>query len=150
MKLHHYWGGKRKKKKAVLYISFLNRFQISITELCTDWSIKIKASITSSALYAYVHVQLLSQLRLCNTMDYSPPGSSVHGISQARILEWVAVSFSRGFSWPWEQACVSCIGRWILCHLSNLRNPSPYIFPQIFQYMKNLIENICSYLLSKH
>ena len=33
-------------------------------------------------------------------MDYSPPGSSVHGISQARILQWVAISFSRGSSWP--------------------------------------------------
>ena len=33
-------------------------------------------------------------------MDYSPPGSSVHGISQARILEWLAISFSRGSSWP--------------------------------------------------
>ena len=33
-------------------------------------------------------------------MDYSPPGSSVHGISQARILEWGAISFSRGSSWP--------------------------------------------------
>ena len=32
---------------------------------------------------------------LCDLMDYSPPGSSVHGISQARILEWVASSFSR-------------------------------------------------------
>ena len=35
---------------------------------------------------------------LCNSMDYSPPGSSVHGIFQARILEWVAISFSRGSS----------------------------------------------------
>ena len=35
---------------------------------------------------------------LCDPMDYSPPGSSVHGIFQARILEWVAVSFSRGSS----------------------------------------------------
>ena len=33
-------------------------------------------------------------------MDHSPPGSSVHGISQAKILEWVAISFSRGPSWP--------------------------------------------------
>ena len=33
---------------------------------------------------------------LCNPMDYSPPGSSVHGIFLARILEWVAISFSRG------------------------------------------------------
>ena len=37
---------------------------------------------------------------LCNPMDYSPPGSSVYGILQARILEWVAISFSRGFSQP--------------------------------------------------
>ena len=35
---------------------------------------------------------------LCDPMDCSPPGSSVHGISQARIMEWVAISFSRGFS----------------------------------------------------
>ena len=37
---------------------------------------------------------------LCGPMDCSPPGSSVHGISQARTLEWVAISFSRGSSWP--------------------------------------------------
>ena len=40
---------------------------------------------------------LQSRLTLCNPMDCHPPGSSVHGILQARILEWVAVSFSRGF-----------------------------------------------------
>ena len=33
-------------------------------------------------------------------MDCSPPGSSIHGILQVRILEWVAISFSRGSSWP--------------------------------------------------
>ena len=37
-------------------------------------------------------------LTLCDPMDYSLPGSSVHGISQARILEWVAISFSKGSS----------------------------------------------------
>ena len=37
---------------------------------------------------------------LCDPMDCSPPGSSIHGISQARILEWVAISFSRGSSSP--------------------------------------------------
>ena len=42
-------------------------------------------------------------------MDYSPPGSSVHGILQARILEWVAISFFRGSSWPRSQTQVSCI-----------------------------------------
>ena len=39
-----------------------------------------------------------SCLTLCDPMDCSPPGSSVHGVSQARILEWVPISFSRGSS----------------------------------------------------
>ena len=38
----------------------------------------------------------------------SPPGSSVHGILQARILEWVAIPFTRGSSWPWAQTRVTC------------------------------------------
>ena len=42
-------------------------------------------------------------------MDCSPPGSSVHGILQARILEWVAISFSRGSSWPRDRTQVSRI-----------------------------------------
>ena len=42
-------------------------------------------------------------------MDYSPPGSTVHGISQARILEWVDISFSRGCSCPRDQTHVSCL-----------------------------------------
>ena len=49
-------------------------------------------------------------------MDCSLPGSSVHGISQARILEWVAISFSSGSSWPRGWMHVSCIGRWVLYH----------------------------------
>ena len=43
---------------------------------------------------------------LCYPMDYSPPGSSVHGIFQARILEWVAISFSRGSSQPRDRTQV--------------------------------------------
>ena len=46
---------------------------------------------------------------LCDSMDYSPPGSSIHGILQARILQWVAISFSRGSSWPRDWTRVSCI-----------------------------------------
>ena len=63
-----------------------------------------------------------SCLTLCNPIDCNPPDSSVHGISQARILEWVAISFSRGSSQPRDRthihllcfSCVSWIGRWIL------------------------------------
>ena len=51
--------------------------------------------------------------RLCLTLwdhvDCSLPGSSVHGIFQAKTLEWVAVSYSRGSSWPRNETCISCI-----------------------------------------
>ena len=55
-------------------------------------------------------------------MDRSPPGSSVHGIFQARILKWVTISYSRGSSPPRDQICVSyiCIGRLVLYHLHHL------------------------------
>ena len=46
---------------------------------------------------------------LCNPMDSSLPGSAVHGIFQARILEWIAISFSRGSSQPRDRIRVSCI-----------------------------------------
>ena len=46
---------------------------------------------------------------VCDPMDCSPPGSSVHGILQAKILEWVAIPFSRGSSQPKDQAHVSYI-----------------------------------------
>ena len=49
-----------------------------------------------------------SCLTLCDPMDHSPPGSSVHGILQARILEWVAASFSRASSRPRDRTWVSC------------------------------------------
>ena len=52
-------------------------------------------------------------------MDCNPPGSSVHEILQARILEWVAISSSRGTSQPRDWTCishVSCTGRWVLYH----------------------------------
>ena len=56
---------------------------------------------------------------LCSPVDCSPPGSSVHGILQARILEWVAISCSRGSSRPRDGTRVSyvpCSGRWVLYH----------------------------------
>ena len=49
-------------------------------------------------------------------MDCSPPGFSVRGILQARIVEWVAISFSRGFSPPRDGTRISRIDRWILYH----------------------------------
>ena len=56
---------------------------------------------------------------LCNPAACSPPVSSVHGTLQARRLEWVVISSSRGSSRPRDRtqvSCASCIGRWILYH----------------------------------
>ena len=50
-----------------------------------------------------------SCLSLHDPMDYSPPGSSVPGTLQGRILEWVAISFFRGFSEPRDQTQISCV-----------------------------------------
>ena len=62
-------------------------------------------------------VQSLSRVwLLCSPMDCSQPGSSLHSISQARLLEWVAISFSRESSQPRDKTCVSCIDRRILYH----------------------------------
>ena len=68
----------------------------------------------------YVTDLLLSSISKCQTGIESlslPPGSSVHGILQARILEWIAIPSSREFSWPSDQthnSCISCVGRQIL------------------------------------
>ena len=61
-------------------------------------------------------------------MDYSPPGSSVHGILQAGVLEWVATALLQGIFLTqglnprllhllrWQASCVCSVGRWVLCH----------------------------------
>ena len=46
---------------------------------------------------------------LCDSMECSLSGSSVHGVFPARILEWVAISSSRGYSWPRDQTRIACI-----------------------------------------
>ena len=63
----------------------------------------------SSNLSNCCYLVAKSCLTLCNPMNCSPPGSSVHGISQARILEWVAISFSKGSSRPRDPTQVCCI-----------------------------------------
>ena len=67
--------------------------------------------MSNSSVYLLGSVQLFC--------DCSPAGSSVRGISQARILEWVATSFSRRSSQPRDQTQVSLHCRWVLYHLSH-------------------------------
>ena len=62
--------------------------------------------------YLFVHAKLLqSCTTLCDPMDWSLPNSSVHGIIQTRVLEWVTMVSSRGPSWPQDWTCVS----WVSC-----------------------------------
>ena len=70
--------------------------------------------LAGSIVKMYFVIVAWSCLSLCNPMDCSSPGSSVHGILQARILEWVAMPSSRESSWPRDWIRVSCIGRQIL------------------------------------
>ena len=86
----------------------------------------------------------------CDSMDSSPPGSSVHGISQARILEWVAIFSSKRSSQPRDQTRVSCTeGRFFTCWAIG------GIFPQICSKIeKELnVDTLCYYvgwLFSSH
>ena len=79
-----------------------------------DWSNQISRNDIFWLLFV---VESLSCIQLyCDPMDCSPPGFSVHRISQARILEEIAISFSRGSSWPRDQTLISRAGMWILHH----------------------------------
>ena len=84
-----------------------------------------------SQFYLKVKVKSLSRVQLCDPVDCSPPGSSVHGILQARTLEWVAMPFSRGSSQPRDRTQVSCIvGRcfnlWATREALNLLLTKPF------------------------
>ena len=73
-----------------------------------------KCPCTMLPCYCYLVAQ--SCLTLQDPVDCSPPGSSVHGVSEARILEWVAIYFSRGSSRSRGQIHTFCTGRQILYH----------------------------------
>ena len=82
------------------YKNFESYFRINVSH----WVVCIKGWQGCPFLFVSV---TQSCLTLCDPMDCSQPGSSVHGILQARILEWVAIPFSRGSSWPKDRTQVS-------------------------------------------
>ena len=87
-----------------------------ITNVGNNWITMKRVSVLSC----------FSHVWLCDPMDCRPPGSSVRGILQARILEWVAMLSSRGSSQPRDQtqvSYISCIGRWVLYHQHHLGSP---------------------------
>ena len=87
--IHHFWIGLYVLKKSLISVLLI--------------------------LFHYSLLLLLSHARhICDPLDCSSPGSSVHGIFQARILEWVAISLFRGSSQTRDWTHVSCTDRWIL------------------------------------
>ena len=82
-----------------------------------------------------------SCLTFCDPMDCSPTGSSIHGISQERILEWIAISFSRGSSWPRDQTQVSFIAE-ILYLLSHQESPW-YLYSSVKWRLQLLVDHLC-------
>ena len=76
-----------------------------------------------------------SRLTLCDSMDYSPPGSSVHGILRARMLEWVAVSYSSGSSWPRDGTHVTYISLTLASGFFTTYLPGkPYFLTHAFKF----------------
>ena len=95
---------------------------------------------TDNGIYYCCSLVAKSCPTLWYPMDYSPPGSSIHGTFQAGILGWVAVSFSRGSSWPRNGNCNSCIGRHSLPqHLLG----SPQW--NTMQLLKQMRTSLCTY-----
>ena len=76
-----------------------------------------------------------SHLTLCNPMDCSPPGFAVHGIFQTRILEQMALSFSRGCSWATDETCLSCISCVAGRFFTTLSPGMPHVFSLSFSLM---------------
>ena len=102
---------------------------------------------------------------LWDPMDYSPPGSTIYGIFQARILEWVALSFYKGSTQPKDWSCVHCIGLHIIIKvvevfihqkkvsISNVQGLAPYcsslhgIYPrQKLYFEESILKHWCVYV----
>ena len=92
---------------------------LGIIKVISELSFAASQSSRKPFLFACVLCSVAqSYLTFCNPTDCSSPGSSVHGIFQAGILEWV-MSFSRGSSQMRDQTqgfCISCVGKWIPYH----------------------------------
>ena len=76
--------------------------QATVHRVTKSWT-RLKQLSTHAHRYMNGCMYVQSCPALCNPMDCSPWGSSVHRILQARILEWVAIPFSMGYSWPRDQ-----------------------------------------------
>ena len=116
----------------LIYMQYLKCYlEHNNKEMLSDWETWLKEDrhVKRHTLWFYSNVCVCAQSCsiLCDSMDYSPPGSSVHQTVQARILECVAISSSKGSFWPSGQthvSFVSFIGRLIFFHSHHLGSPT--------------------------
>ena len=119
-----YWSGlpfpspmHERKKYWISEIHDLSSFMVMLS----------KPLFTSCAIIVLYCIEVAQSCpTLCDPIDSSLSGSSIHGIFQAGVLEWIAISFSRGSSWPrdWSHIlCISFIGRQILYHCATWETP---------------------------
>ena len=109
-------------KKLLIYLGLKLLFSCFISNNSTYCMWNFSSLLPCACVCIFVLVAQL-YLTLCNPMAFSSlPGSSVHRILQTRILEWVAIAFSRGSSWPGDQTQVSCL---VGCFF----NSEPYYIP---------------------
>ena len=112
-----YWAQCRKSLKIVCLSPFSER--VPAGSLICELNLMPAPQVSNISKWAFFYFKsgasiwicaklCQSCLTLCDPMDSSPPGSSVCGILQARILEWVAMPSSREFSLPRDQTCISC------------------------------------------
>ena len=83
---------------------------------------------------------------LCDSVNCSLSGSSVHGISQERMLEWVVISFSRASSQPRDRTCVSYvsgIGRWVLYHQLHMGSPCTSFPESKYDLLREPFSDLC-------
>ena len=149
MNLINMVSSRRQTKMYVLYefihIKFKNRqnYSVCYAELPLRWLCNWKRVwrgfwglvIFYFLICMHCAKSLQSCLTLCDLLDCSPPGSSVCGVLQARILEWVAMPSSRGSSWPRDQNCISikeCILLGFVYFFFNI-----YIFFTYIYYTSN-------------
>ena len=93
-------------------LSILKHFQLTTNAFCSNLFKPIGNQdhvFSCSRVPCVCVLSCFSRVWLCNPIGCSPPGSSAHGILQARILEWVAMPSSRGSSRPRDRTWVSCI-----------------------------------------
>ena len=102
-----------------IFFAYLSTFNFLYHWYSASCSIRQLVNVDHMLVCVCVCLVAQSCLTLGNPLVCSPPGSSVHGILLARILDWVSISFSRGFSSPRDQtrvSCVSCIAdRFFTC-----------------------------------